>query len=141
MAKTVTPEMRGRMERGGKWLRRQRERAGYGTGTAFAQALGIRQVRLNSYERGMYQVEPEVAREIARALGLSELDTWRGLELPLPRELDPAAMTDEEVVALVERIAPGRIDRIIAEARGDVPEVTRREPDELGRSSERGRTA
>lgn len=110
VAKTVTPEMRAAMERGGEWLRRTRISAGFPTVTAFAAALGIKQVRLSTYERGMYQVEPDIARRIARTLDLSELEVWRGLELPLPAALSGSA---SDRIRKVEELWPGLIDALV----------------------------
>lgn len=101
MARQVSPEDRERARLGGIWLRETRQRHGYATGIEFAEALGIRQVRLSSYENGNYQVEVRVARRIAEVLGLSEWEVWRGLRLPLPRELD-----DDEAIAKAEELLP-----------------------------------
>src|SRR5690242_16135204 len=95
MARQFTDEERERMARGGEWLRRERKRRGFEHGTDFAEALGLRQVRVSAYERGLYPVPDTVARTIARVLDLSELETWKGLELPLPSEVASDEALDE----------------------------------------------
>lgn len=109
-----------RLRRAGEWLRKERESRGWATGTAFAQALGIGQERLSAYERGQYEVDPDVAREIARVLKLRELTIWRGLEFPLPAELDdPIELLRTELTAA--GIDP---DKIEAAVRGITEEDT-----------------
>lgn len=89
------------MTLGGRWLREERQRHGFEHGTEFAEALGLKQVRLSAYERGLYPVPEAVARDIARVLGMTEWHVWRGLRLPLPRELD-----DDEAIAKAEELLP-----------------------------------
>ena len=74
------------MARGGAWLREERKRRGFDHGTEFADALGIKQVRLSAYERGLYPVPKDVAKRIAKVFGMRELDVWRDLRLDLPAD-------------------------------------------------------
>jgi transcriptional regulator with XRE-family HTH domain len=107
MARQFTDEERERMTRGGRWLRQQRKEAGFEHGTEFADVLGIKQVRLSAYERGLYPVPEAVARDIARALRLTEWEVWRGLQLPLPRELD-----DDEAIRRALKLRPEIMENV-----------------------------
>lgn len=89
MARRVDQQERARWVRGGRWLFRAREHGGLSQGE-LADRLGVHQTQVSAYEWGRYGVGADVARRIAQALGLSELDVWLGLELPLPREVMPA---------------------------------------------------
>jgi transcriptional regulator with XRE-family HTH domain len=101
VARHVTDEERERARKGGEWLRQERQRRGYETGVEFAAELGIKQARLSTYENGLHIVEVSVARRIAEVFGVTEWEVWRGLQLPLPREV-----ADEEAIARAFEVAP-----------------------------------
>jgi transcriptional regulator with XRE-family HTH domain len=109
-------EKKARLKRGGAWLRAQRQNLGL-TQIELAARIGIEQTKLSHYENGRYAIDAGMAARIAAALGASELTTWRGLEMPLPRDVgeewtDPAAA--ERKIAAFEEAHPGTLDRIMA---------------------------
>ena len=144
MGRESDVERRARLERAGTWLRRQREDRGW-TGTELARRLGLNQVRISAFERGQYEVDPGIARDIARVLGLTELETWKGLDLPLPAELDAdkrsldRPMTKKEKVDYVNRLFPGLIDEIKVKASGTKTPRSVRRGTNVARSGEVGR--
>jgi transcriptional regulator with XRE-family HTH domain len=133
MARQVTPEERERARLGGIWLRETREAHGYPTGTEFADALGIKQGRLSSYENGLYQVEVGVVRRIADLLGMSEYAVWRGLRLPLPRELE-----DDEAIARAWELAPEVMEQVTGLKRPPTSGLRRRSADRRPRVTRPG---
>lgn len=152
MARETVRERKARLERGGDWLRGQRVQRSW-TGVEFARRLGVDQAKLSAYENGRYEVDVSVARDIARVLEVPELEVWRGLQLPLPRELTVDGMSADEVISYVRRTFPGELERLTGEtgaspegagqqARkptrrgGRAKEITR--PDEPGRSASHG---
>ena len=144
MGRETVRERKERLERGGAWLRQRRLDREW-TGVELARRLGLPQAKLSAYENGRYEVDVSVARTIATVLGLTELQVWRGLELPLPRELDPKQMSDAEVVAYVESRWPGRIAEILGGVPPEKPPVARNQeradPDTQGQSGDSERTA
>jgi len=98
------------MARGGRWLREERRRRGFEHGTTFAETIGIKQVRLSAYERGLYPVPKDVAAKVAKAFDMRELDVWRGLGLDLPADAETDEALDDyyeskypDVFAAVEK--------------------------------------
>ena len=104
--KPTFEERRARLDRAGSWLRSERERRGW-TGAEFARRLDVQQVRVSAYERGQYEVPVETARKIAKVFEVTEWEVWRGLQLPLPRELD-----DEEAIARALELAPEVMEKV-----------------------------
>jgi transcriptional regulator with XRE-family HTH domain len=104
---------RARLLPGAQWLRREREKREW-SGSELARQLGIGQERVSAYERAQDEPPPEVASTLAQVFGMPEVDVWRHLGKPLPREL----MSDEAAIAWVEARYPGLIDQSIREATG-----------------------
>jgi transcriptional regulator with XRE-family HTH domain len=114
MPKETDEDRRARKVRAGAWLEAERSKRGL-TQVALAKDLGLpSQNRISNYENGVYEIEAGIARDIARAFGLSEYEVWRGLEIPLPAELSTRrkaiawalkVMTDEQAADLWEQIA------------------------------------
>jgi len=103
-----------RLKRGGAWLRAQRTAKGW-TQAELARSLDVNQVQVSTYERGAYEVDGELARDIARVFGISQYEAWRGLQLPLPAELSTRrravawaleVMTDKQAEDLLDRMLP-----------------------------------
>ena len=101
MARHVTDEERERARKGGEWLAEQRVLHGFKTGTSFAEALGIRQARLSTYENGLHIVETGVARRVAEVFGMPETEVWRHLGLPLPQDYEEPAQTPSTLDAIM----------------------------------------
>ena len=76
-----------RLTAAGDWLRAQREEKGW-SGTAFAQRLGIGQVRVSSYERGQYEVPEELTKKIAEVFEMPMVDVRRELGFWVPADAD-----------------------------------------------------
>ncbi|KLL11549.1 helix-turn-helix domain-containing protein [Protofrankia coriariae] len=105
---TRTDERRERLARqqqAGEWLRQAREAAGY-SGTRFAAALGVHQAQVSKYETGISKPDDDRAREIARLLGLDEIDVRRKLGLWIPESLEPRPMTPEEAIRIDQTLRP-----------------------------------
>ena len=118
--KPTFEERRARLDRAGSWLRSERERRGW-TGAEFARRLDVQQVRVSAYERGQYEVPVETARKIAKVFEVTEWEVWRGLQLPLPRELD-----DEEAIARALELAPEVIEKVTGLKSTNASRVSRR---------------
>jgi transcriptional regulator with XRE-family HTH domain len=106
------------LDRAGSWLRSERERRGW-TGAEFARRLDIQQVRISAYERGQYEVPVETARKIAEVFEVTEWEVWRGLQLPLPRELD-----DDEAIQRALALRPdvmAQVPEIVEKVTGEKP--------------------
>ncbi len=126
MARKVTPEERERARLGGEWLREERKRRGYDTGTEFAAALGLRQGMISVYENGQKLVDRDHAALIAALFGMTEWEVWLRLRIPLPAELD-----DDEAIRRafqlrpdVMRQVPEITERVTGEKVSDPPPVT-----------------
>jgi len=106
MGRESVRERKDRLERGGEWLRAQRQARDW-TQAEFASRLQLAQSKVSAYEGGRYEVDVSIARDIARVLGVTEWEVWRGLQLPLPRELD-----DEEAIARALELAPEVMEKV-----------------------------
>ena len=119
MARKVTPEERERARLGGEWLREERRRRGYDTGTEFAAALGLRQGMISVYENGQKLVDRDHAALIAALFGMSEWEVWLRLRIPLPAELD-----DDEAIRRAFQLRPdvmGQVPEIVERVTGEKP--------------------
>jgi transcriptional regulator with XRE-family HTH domain len=114
MGRETSDERHDRLRRAGRWLKERREGAGLTQQDLADRLPGISQHAVSAYERGAYEIEAGVARDIAVAFKITEYDTWRGLEIPLPAELSTRrkaiawalkVMTDEQAADLWEQIA------------------------------------
>jgi transcriptional regulator with XRE-family HTH domain len=128
VARYVSDEERARWVRAGQWLYRQRKQRGW-TQTEFGTALGLAsprtaQDRVSAMELGQTQITAEVAGKIADALGIPEIEVWRGLELPLPREYDSPALRTVERLLRTGTIA----DDVIAAALQAVADEAAKRP-------------
>ncbi|HEU5129299.1 MAG TPA: helix-turn-helix domain-containing protein [Glycomyces sp.] len=102
-----------RLVSAGDWLKTEREARGW-SGTAFAQLLGIGQVRVSSYERGQYEVPEELTKKIAEVLDVPLLEVRQRLGFWVPGDADleelrhytdPAQLTDEALITeLAQRV-------------------------------------
>jgi transcriptional regulator with XRE-family HTH domain len=126
MARESIEERRARLTPGARWLRAERERRGW-TGGELAQRLGVHQTRVSAYERMQDEPPADFARALARVFGMTELEVWRGLQKPLPREVEEDAGHRDEVLARIEKEFPGMIDAIMSGA--PLPQVRRYEAD------------
>jgi len=106
MGRESVRERKDRLERGGEWLRAQRQARDW-TQAEFASRLQLAQSKVSAYESGRYEVDVSIARDIARVLGVTEWEVWRGLQLPLPRELD-----DEEAIARALDLLPEVMEKV-----------------------------
>jgi DNA-binding XRE family transcriptional regulator len=87
MGRETSDDRHDRLRRAGRWLRERRDAAGM-TQTDLADRLpGVTQHAVSAFERGAYEVEAGIARDIARVFELPEYEAWRGLEIPLPAEV------------------------------------------------------
>lgn len=84
---------------------------------ALARRLDVAQAQISAYERGRYEVDGELARDIARVFGCPELTVWIGLRLPLPREVK----TDDAIVAHARRTHPEIFTEVLGEDPVDKP--------------------
>src|SRR5690348_15515235 len=120
MGRESVRERKDRLERGGEWLRAQRQARDW-TQAEFASRLQLAQSKVSAYESGRYEVDVSIARDIARVLGVTEWEVWRGLQLPLPRELD-----DEEAIARALELAPEVIEKVTGLKSTNASRVSRR---------------
>ncbi len=144
MPKETDDARRSRKVRAGAWLAAERTRRGL-TQVALAQALGLpSQNRISNYENGVYEIEAGIARDIARVFGLAEYDVWRGLEIPLPVEVeDPDKAVDwmatklsgRQMVALAQKAAP----ELMAKSPRSKSKDPGNRPQDVTRTSERSR--
>lgn len=98
MPRETIEERRARLTPGARWIQAQRDERGW-SGRELARRLGISQDRISAYERAQDEPPADFARALAELFGLSEIEVWRGLGKPLPRE----ATSDEEMVAYATR--------------------------------------
>lgn len=137
MGRESREEKHRRKVSGGDWLRLQRERRGW-TQSELADRLdGVSNHSISGYERGTFDIDYGIVRDIARVLKLSELETWLGLCLPLPKEVLKASGLRQQArdQALVERRVaedPGNFFRqlnaqLAAQRRDGAVKATRRE--------------
>ena len=115
MPEETREQKKARMARAGAWLYQERWEKRRMSQATLAQLAGLpSQNRISNYENGVYDIKPEVAADLARALGLSEYDTWLGLGLRLPAEVATrektfrwalAEITPKQAEALYERVA------------------------------------
>jgi hypothetical protein len=82
---------------------------------------------VSAYERAQDEPPADFARALARVFGMTELEVWRGLQKPLPREVEEDAGHRDEVLARVEEKFPGLIDAIMSGA--PLPQFERYETD------------
>lgn len=93
MGRESDADREARLARAGEWLKRERK-ARHLSQDALGRMLGVHQTQISMYEKGRHEIDGELARDLARGFGLSELEVWRGLEMPLPREVMPAEKPD-----------------------------------------------
>lgn len=120
----------------GQWLRTTRERKGFSTLNQFAQELGIDPSQLSRYELGTSAISNERAERIAAVLGLSIIETRRGLQLWVPDEDAPAredAPTDEELRA--SGLAPETVEALLDMRRHVGRLVAKRDEDAIRRAN------
>lgn len=101
---------RERQAAAGRWLRTERERAGYATLGQFARALGIDQSQVSRYELGTSAISDERAERIAKVLGIDIVTARRNLGLWVPPE-PPRSPMDKAEAGL------DRNERLAAEIR------------------------
>lgn len=126
MGRETSDERHDRLRRAGRWLKERREVAGWTQKDLADRLPGVSQHAVSAFERGAYEIEAGIARDIARVFDLSEYDTWRGLEIPLPAELATRRrairwaldlMTAEQAADLAEQWLPEIRARIRAAKR------------------------
>ena len=122
MARHVTDEERERARKGGEWLRAERKRRGYETVAELADALGIKQGRLSTYENGQFLVDRAVAKRIAEVFGITEWEAWVGLRIPQP------APPDAEAIARAWELLPEVMERVTGGKRPNPPPVPKDTP-------------
>ena len=83
----IEDDRKDRLVSAGDWLRSKREERGW-SGTAFAQHLGIGQVRVSSYERGQYEVPEELTKKIAEVLDIPLMEVRQQLGFWVPADAD-----------------------------------------------------
>jgi transcriptional regulator with XRE-family HTH domain len=113
MPRESIEQRRARLLPGAQWIKAQRDRQGW-SGRELARRLDVSQDRISAYERAQDEPGPDFVTALADLLGMPEIEVWRHLGKPLPREL----MSDEAAIAWVEARYPGLIDRSIREATG-----------------------
>jgi len=115
MGRETLDERHDRIRRAGRWLRQERDSRGWTQADLAERLPGVSQHAVSAFERGAYEVEAGVARDIARVFALPEYDVWRGLEIPLPAELATRrkaiawaleVMTDKQAEDLLDRMLP-----------------------------------
>jgi transcriptional regulator with XRE-family HTH domain len=104
-----------RLARAGAWLKDQRTRSGLSQ-AALAHKLDVSQSQVSMYEKGRHEVDGELARDLARIFGLSELDVWVGLRLPLPKGV--RTRSDQQLITELVRRYP---DELREALRSQVP--------------------
>jgi DNA-binding XRE family transcriptional regulator len=87
MGRETLDERHDRIRRAGRWLRQERDGRGWTQADLAERLAGVSQHAVSAFERGAYEVEAGIARDIAKVFGLSEYEVWRGLEIPLPAEV------------------------------------------------------
>ncbi|SDL04576.1 Helix-turn-helix [Glycomyces sambucus] len=123
-----------KLKTAGNWLRRERENRGL-SGTAFAERLGIGQVRVSSYERGQYEIPEELSPKIAEVLDLPLLEVREGLGFWVPSDAeleelryhtDPTQLSDEVLITELMQRVRRKSTREIVDAyprRAEVPDA------------------
>lgn len=118
-------DRRDRLEEAGKWLRQQRRRK-YSTAAAFARVLEVDSSQISNYERGMHEVPAERIPVIASALGVEEIQVWRGLQRPMPASTqDPRDTITRELRELRAVIASQLSGNKRADAIAQMDEIER----------------
>ena len=127
-------EQRADLIRGGRWLREQRRKRGFSSAAAFGREVGASKEVVSAWELGRFAIPDNRAEAIAETLGVSVLETRRGLGMWVPPGDDAhAACGAIDDLCLEERFA--RLVRRIR-ARGDV--AAARELDKALREHEGG---
>ncbi|MEV4671016.1 helix-turn-helix transcriptional regulator [Actinomadura sp. NPDC049382] len=121
---------RERQAEAGRWLRTERERAGFATLNQFARALGIDQSQVSRYELGTSAVSDDRAEKIAEVLRLDIITVRRNLglwvpETPMGRAEMVMDQNERMVADLIERVR-----RLNERKRRAVEEVVRAFEDE-----------
>lgn len=109
MARESVAERQARLLPGAVWLAEQRKGRGW-SGQQLGELLGVRQERISAYERAQDQLPLALVPRLAAVLELPEVEVWKGLNLPLPAELQ----THEAVVAYYLGRHPGILDDVEA---------------------------
>jgi len=102
-----------RRARAGRWLREQRQRAGFATAAEFGRAIGVSKEVVSNYEVGRSSVPDDRAEKIADVLGMDIIEVRRGLGLWVPDDRPTS-----EVIANARRIAE-QIERKLAARTAD----------------------
>lgn len=118
---------RARLLPGAQWLRREREKREW-TGSELARRLGIGQERVSAYERAQDEPPADIARGLADVFGMPEVEVWRCLGKPLPREV----VSDEAAIAWARERYPGEIERLTGQPAPPVKPDTARQDRQTG---------
>jgi transcriptional regulator with XRE-family HTH domain len=120
-------QRRARLLPGAQWIRAQREQQGW-SGRELARRLEISQDRVSAYERAQDEPGPDFVTALAGLLQLSELEVWRHLGKPLPREV----VSDEAAIAWARERYPGEIERLTGQPPPPVRPDTERKDGQTG---------
>jgi transcriptional regulator with XRE-family HTH domain len=137
MARETDEQREKRLKQGGAWLLAELQKRDWSQ-RYLADELGVAQQQVSAYVNGRYEIDGELARDVARLFNMSEYDTWRGLRRQLPAEVASrrrlityafSLMNDKDAEDLYEQvIAYVRARRGGAKAGGaqvKTPRVTR----------------
>ena len=123
---------RERQAEAGRWLRSERERAGFATLSQFARALGIDQSQVSRYELGTSAVSDERAEQVAKVLKMDIITVRRRLGLWVPEArsaMDRAeAIMDEnerlvaELLARIRRMNRRKQEALLGVLEDDPPD-------------------
>lgn len=119
MGRETSDDRHDRLRRAGRWLHQQREDAGLTQVELSERLPDVSQHMVSAFERGAYEVDAGVARDMAAVFGVSEWEVWRGLEMPLPRELD-----DDEAIQRALGLMPdvmAKVPEIVEKVTGAKP--------------------
>jgi len=123
MGRETDDEREARRKKAGAWLDAEMKRRDWSQ-RYLAEQLGVTQQQVSLYVRGRFEMDPELARELARLFELTEYEVWKGMRIPLPRELD-----DEEAIARALELAPEVMEKVTGLKPSKTSRVSRRSVD------------
>lgn len=128
MGRETDDEREARLKQAGRWLEAEMEKRGW-TQKYLAGELGVAPQQVSAYANGRYQIDPELARDLARIFGLSEYQVWNGMRLARPRLTNEEALRQamdalpevmETVPEIYERVTGRKLQEPSPRPRGAV---------------------
>ena len=99
MGRETDESREARLKRAGRWLEAELKKRDW-TQKYLAGELGVAPQQVSAYANGRYEIDPELARDVARLFGMTESDVWRGMQVPLPQDYEEPTRTPRPLSTL-----------------------------------------